>query len=398
MPRKDFLVGLDVGTSSITAIAASRHNDGGIDVLGVGVTDAHGLRRGFIASVDDAVASIRAAIHGVEQTAGVRVDAVHLALSGAHVEGLNCRGVVGVSGRNGEITPEDVRRAIGVAASVSLPPGREVLQVIPQRFIVDEQDGVVEPVGMTGVRLEANVHVVTGRTSAVRNIVACVERAELSVIDTVVEQYAASEAVLTDDEKELGVALLNIGAGSSTLAVFDRGAPWHTAVIELGGDHFTNDVAVGLRMPMREAESLKCRCGCALTTLIDGNESIEVASIGRRPPRVLPRRLLAEILQPRAEELFQQVGREIHAGGCDERLNAGVVLTGGGALLTGIEEIAEMALTLPIRRAGPEGLGGLEDHIGSPAFATVAGVVQRAYRRQSKLRPRFALFTSRLRL
>ena len=169
-------------------------------------------------------------------------------------------------------------------------------------------------------------------------------------------------------------------------------------MIELGGDHFTNDVAVGLRMPMREAESLKCRCGCALTTLIDGNESIEVASIGRRPPRVLPRRLLAEILQPRAEELFQQVGREIHAAGCDERLNAGVVLTGGGALLTGIEEIAEMALTLPIRRAGPEGLGGLEDHIGSPAFATVAGVVQRAYRRQSKLRPRFALFTSRLRL
>jgi cell division protein FtsA len=396
--RKDYLVGLDVGTSRISAIAASRNQDGGTDVLGMGVADAHGIRRGFIASVDDAVASIRQAVEDAERTGGLGIDTVHLALSGAHVEGVNCRGVVAVSGKNGEITQDDVRRAIGVAASVTLPPGREVLQVIPQRFLVDEQDWVVEPVGMTGVRLEANVHVVTGRTSAIRNIVACVERAGLSVTDTVVEQYAASEAVLTDDEKELGVALLNIGAGSSALAIFDRGAPWHTAVIDVGGDHFTNDVAVGLRTPMWEAESLKCRCGCALTAMVDSNESIAVASIGRRPPRVLPRRLLAEILQPRAEEIFWHVRREIHAAGCDERLNAGVVLTGGGALLPGMEELAEMVLTLPIRRAGPEGLGGLEDHIGSPAFATVAGVVLRAHRQQARVKPRFALFTSRLRL
>jgi cell division protein FtsA len=398
VPRKDCLVGLDVGTSKITALAASRHSDGGLDVVGIGVADANGIRRGFIASVDEAVASIRQAVDGAQRTGGVRIDAVHLALSGAHVEGLNCRGVVAVSGRNGEITPEDVRRATGAAASVTLPPGREIVQVIPRRFLVDEQDGVVEPIGMTGVRLEADVHVVTGRTSAIRNIVACVRRAELSVLDTIVEQYAASEAVLTEDEKELGVALLNIGAGSSALAIFERGAPCHTAVVGIGGDHFTHDVAVGLCTPIRDAESLKCRCGCALTVLIGANEAIEVPSIGKRRPRVLPRRLLAEILQPRAEEIFRQVAREIHAAGCDERLNAGVVLTGGGALLPGIEEVAEMALTLPIRRAGPEGLGGLDDHIGSPAFATVAGVVMRAQRQHTRSRPRFALFTSRLRL
>lgn len=379
-------------------MAAARTPDGGLDVLGIGVAEAHGIRRGFIASVDEAVASIRQAIDAVQRTGGVRVESVHLALSGARAEGINSRGVVAVSGRNGEITAEDVRRATSVAASVTLPPGREIVQVIPQRFLVDEQDGVTEPVGMTGVRLEANVHVVTGRTSAIRNILGCVRRAGLTVVDTVVEQYGASEAVLTDDEKEIGVALLNIGAGSSALAIFDHGVPWHSAVIETAGDHLTNDVAVALRTPRRDAESLKCRRGSALVALVGSDEKIEVPSIGNRPPRVLPRRLLAEILQARVEDIFRHAAQEIRAAGCGERLNAGVVLTGGGALLTGIEEVAEMALTLPIRRGSPEGLGGLEDHIDSPAFATVAGVVLRADRQQARLKPRFPLFTSRLRL
>jgi cell division protein FtsA len=398
LARREYLVGLDVGTSRIAAIAAARSADGSLDVLGIGVAEAQGIRRGFIASIDEAVESIRQAIDGVQRTGGLRVDSVHLALSGAHAEGINSRGVVAVSGRNGEITAEDVRRATGVAASVTLPPGREIVQVIPQRFLVDEQDGITEPVGMTGVRLEANVHVVTGRTSVIRNILGCVRRAGLTVVDTVVEQHAASEAVLTDDEKEIGVALLNIGAGTSALAIFDRGAPWHSAVIETGGDHLTNDVAVGLRTPLRDAESLKCRRGCALVALVGADESIEVPSIGNRPPRVLPRRLLAEILQARVEEIFRHAAHQIRAAGCGERLNAGVVLTGGTALLTGIEEVAEMALTLPIRRGSPDGLGGLEDHIDSPAFATVAGVVLRAHRQQARLKPRFPLFTSRLRL
>jgi cell division protein FtsA len=273
-----------------------------------------------------------------------------------------------------------VRRAIDAAKAVSLPTGREILHVLPQDFVVDEQDGIGAPVGMTGARLEVNVHIITGSQSSTQNIVACVNRAGVAVGETVVEQLAASEAVLTEDEKELGVALVDIGGGTTDLAIFERGSLWHTAVIPVGGDHFTNDIAVGLRMPIPEAEKLKRRSGCALSGMVEDEETIEVASIGGRRPRVMGRRILTDVLQPRAEEIFHLVWDEIRHAGYEKALNSGIVLAGGGAILEGLPEIAEQIFDLPIRRGSPTGVGGgLVDHVASPAFATAVGLAQRAH-------------------
>jgi cell division protein FtsA len=312
--------------------------------------------------------------------AGVEVDSVYIAISGPHIKGFNSRGVIAVAGKNREITRDDVRRAIDAAKAVALPNGREILHVLPQDFVVDDQDGIGAPVGMTGARLEVNVHIVTGGTTATQNIVASVNRAGLSVVDTVIEQLAGSEAVLTPDEKELGVALLDIGGGTTDLAIFERGSLWHTGVIGIGGDHFTNDIAVGLRMPIPDAEKLKRKCGCALSSLVDEDDTMEVASVGGRQPRLMARRLLSEILQPRAEEVFHQVWDEIRRAGCEKSLNSGIVLTGGGAILEGMPEIAEQIFDLPIRRGCPTGVGGLADHVSNPEFATSVGLVLYAQR------------------
>src|SRR6187397_797170 len=257
MARKErYLVGLDVGTSKVTAVVGEVHDSGPIDIVGLGVCESRGIRRGVVVNLEAAVESIKRAIDEAELTAGVEIDSVHLALSGAHVKAFNSRGVVAVAGKNREITREDVRRAIDAAKAVALPSGREILHVLPQDFVVDEQDGIGAPVGMTGARLEVNVHVVTGSASYTQNIVACVNRAGVTVVDTVIEQLAAAEAVLTPDEKELGVALVDIGGGTADLAIYERGHLWHTAVVAVGGDHFTNDIAVGLRMPIPDADKL----------------------------------------------------------------------------------------------------------------------------------------------
>ena len=288
--------------------------------------------------------------------------------------------MIAVAGKNREITREDVRRAIDAAKAVSLPTGREILHVLPQDFVVDEQDGIGAPVGMTGARLEVNVHIVTGSQSSTQNIVACVNRAGVNVAETVVEQLAASESVLTDDEKELGVALVDIGGGTTDIAIYERGSLWHTAVIGVGGDHFTNDIAVGLRTPVPDAEKIKRKCGCALSGMVDEDETMEVASVGGRKPRVMARRILSEILQPRAEEIFHLVWDEIRRAGYEKSLNSGIVLTGGGAILDGMPEIAEQIFDLPIRRGCPTGVGGLADHVNSPTFATGVGLVLYGYR------------------
>jgi cell division protein FtsA len=374
--RKDrYLVGLDVGTSKICAIVAELVDDHGLDVVGIGVAESRGIRRGVIVNLEAAVDSIKKAIDEAELMAGVEIDAVHLSMAGPHIKGFNSRGVIAVAGKSREITRDDVRRAIEAAKAVSLPAGREILHVLPQDFVVDEQDGIGAPVGMTGARLEVNVHIVTSATTATQNLVSCVNRAGVGVIDTVVEQIGAAEAVLTQDEKELGVALVDIGGGTTDIAIYERGSLWHTAVIGVGGDHFTSDIAVGLRMPIPDAEKLKRKCGCALSAMVDEDETIDVASVGGRRPRVMARRILSEILQPRAEEIFHLVWDEIRRAGYEKSLNSGIVLTGGGAILEGMPEIAEQIFDLPIRRGAPAGVGGLADHVGSPAFATAVGLV-----------------------
>jgi cell division protein FtsA len=378
--RERYLVGLDVGTSKVTAVVGEALDDEGLDIVGLGVAESRGIRRGVVVNVDAAVESIKKAIEEAELMAGVEIDTVHLALSGPHIKGFNSRGVIAVAGKNREITRDDVRRAIDAAKAVSLPTGREILHVLPQDFVVDEQDGIASPVGMTGARLEVNVHIITGSQSSTQNIVACVNRAGAQVAETVVEQLAASESVLTQDEKDLGVALVDIGGGTTDIAIYERGSLWHTAVVALGGDHFTNDIAVGLRTPVPDAEKVKRKCGCVLTSLVDEDETIEVASVGGRKPRVMARRILSEILQPRAEEIFHMVWDEIRRAGYEKTLNSGIVLTGGGAILEGMPEIAEQIFDLPIRRGCPGEVGGLADHVNSPTFATAVGLVLYAYR------------------
>lgn len=386
--RERYLVGLDVGTSNVCAVVGESLDDDTLDIVGIGVAESRGIKRGVVVNLEGAVQSIKKAIEEAELMAGVEIDSVHLGLSGPHIKGFNSRGVIAVAGKNREIDSDDVRRAIDAAKAVSLPAGREILHVLPQDFVVDEQDGIGAPVGMTGARLEVNVHVVTGAITSTQNIVACVNRAGVSVADTVIEQLGAAEAVLTPDEKELGVALVDIGGGTASVAIYERGSLWHTGVVVVGGDHFTNDIAVGLRTPIPEAEKVKRKCGCALSSMVDEDETIEVASVGGRKPRLMARRILSEILQPRAEEMFHLVWDEIRRAGYEKSLNSGIVLTGGGSILEGMPEIAEQIFDLPIRRGWPVGVGGLADHVSSPTFATPVGLVLYAYRNRGPERVR----------
>jgi cell division protein FtsA len=377
-------VGLDVGTSKVAAIVGEMMANGGVEITGLGTADSEGIRRGAVVNLEAAVESIRKAVEEAELTAGIEIDNAYLALSGTHIKGFNSRGVVAVAGRNREITRDDVRRAIDAARAVSLPGGREILHVLPQDFVVDEQDGIADPLGMTGSRLEVNVHIVTGGTTATQNIVVCVNRAGVNVQEPVLEQLAAADAVLTPDEKELGVALIDIGGGTTDLAIYERGCLWHTAVVSIGGEHFTSDVAVGLRMPIPEAEKLKRKCGCALSTMVSDDELMEVSSVGGRPPRTMAKRILSEVLQPRAEEMFHLVWDEIHRAGYERALNSGIVLTGGSANLEGMAEIAEQIFDMPVRRGVPSGVGGLADHICNPSFATAVGLLLRAHRQKTQ--------------
>jgi len=378
--RERYIVGLDVGTSTVCAVVGEARDDGGLEIVGLGVAESRGIKRGVVVNLEAAVESIKRAIEDAELMAGIEIDSVHLAITGPHVKGFNSRGVIAVAGKSREITRDDVRRAIDAAKAVALPAGRETLHVLPQDFVIDEQDGIGAPVGMTGARLEVNVHIVTGSQASTQNIIACVNRAGVTVLDTVIDQLAASEAVLTADEKELGVALVDIGGGTADLAIFERGCLWHTGVVAIGGDHFTNDIAVGLRAPIPDAEKVKRKNGCALSSMVGEDETIEVGSVGGRKPRIMARRILSEILQPRAEEIFHLVWDEIRRAGYERSLNSGIVLTGGGAILEGMAEIAEQIFDLPVRRGCPLDVGGLADHVNSPTFATPVGLVQYADR------------------
>ncbi|MBA3713816.1 MAG: cell division protein FtsA [Pyrinomonadaceae bacterium] len=387
--RATHTVGLDIGTSRVTCVIGEPCGDGGrIDIVGIGESEARGLRKGVIVKPDLAVETIKRAVEDAERMSGVEAEEVTINLAGAHIMGFNGQAIVAVSGREHEITPDDVRRAIDSACAIQLPAGREIVDRLPQEFIVDEQDGISDPVGMIGARLAVKVHIVTSPVTARQNAINTVNRAHLFVADMLLEQLAAAEACLMEEDKEFGSALVDIGSETTGLVIFQRGAVQHTAVFALGGTHFTNDIAFGLRTPIPEAEKIKRAGGCASSASLresERGELIEVPSVGGRPPRQLSRQILCDILQPRAEEVLMHVADEIRESGWERQLSSGVILTGGGALLDGMVEVAEQVFDAPVRIGYPERdrFGGLVEDIQSPAYAAAAGLCLVAHRAQT---------------
>lgn len=371
--KPDIIVGLDIGTTKIAVIVAQRNTEGGTDVIGIGTHPSKGLRKGVVINIEATVESIRKAVEEAELMAGCQITSVFAGIAGSHIQGLNSHGIVAVKSK--EVTSRDVERVIDAAKAVAIPLDREILHILPQEYIVDEQDGIREPLGMSGVRLEAKVHIVTGAVASAQNIVKSANRVGLGVEDIVLEPIASANAVLSDEEKELGVALVDIGGGTTDITVFHAGAVKHTAVIPLGGNHLTNDVAAGLRTPAGAAESIKRRFGSALSSLVQSSETIEVPQTGGREPKVLSRHVLSEIIEPRMEEMYTLIHRELIKSGFDEFLTGGIVLTGGTVLLDGSVELAEQVFKLPIRIGYPTGVGGLVDVVNSPAFSTGVGLV-----------------------
>jgi len=352
--KENIIVGLDVGTTKISAIVGEV-NDNGVEIIGIGTQPSRGMRKGVVINIDATVESIRKAVEEAELMAGAQITSVYCAIAGSHIRGFNSHGIVAV--KNREVQESDVKRVLDAARAVAIPMDREVLHVLPQEYIVDEQDGIMEPLGMSGVRLEAKVHIVTAAVTSTQNIIRCCNRTGLEVKDIVLGQLAASEAVLIPDEKELGAALVDIGGGTTDLVVFSQGAVRQTAVFGLGGNHLTNDIAVGLRTPLVESEKIKTKYGCALTAMVKKEEMIEVPSVGGRRSRSLSRQILAEIIEPRMEEIFSLVHREILKSGYENLIPSGVVLAGGTASLEGLPELVEQIFNLPVRRGYPAGVG-----------------------------------------
>jgi cell division protein FtsA len=370
--RDEILVGLDIGTTKIACIIGEIA-DAGIDIIGIGSHPSTGLRKGVVINIDATINSIKKAVEEAELMAGCEVNSVYAGIAGGHIKGFNSHGIVAVKDK--EVRPADLARVVDAARAVAIPMDREVIHVIPQEYVVDEQDGIKEPMGMSGVRLEAKVHIVTGSVTSAQNIIKCANACGLNVADIVLEQLASSEAVLSDDEKELGVAVVDIGGGTTDIAIFSGGSLVHTAVLSVGGNHLTNDIAVGLRTPMAEAERIKQKYGCAMTERVGAEETIEVPSVGGRPPRILGRQILSEIVEPRVEEMFTFVRREIQNSGYAALIASGVVITGGTTILEHMPELAEEVLGMPVRRGLPSGIGGLVDVVRNPKFSTGVGLV-----------------------
>lgn len=373
LKKDNLVVGLDVGTTKILAIAAIVNADR-YEVIGVGKSPSVGLRKGVVVNIESTVRSIQQAITEAEKSAGRRIQSAYAGIAGSHIQGFNSTGVVAI--KNGEVTRNDIDRVIDSARAISSPVDREILHVLPQEFIIDGQDGIREPLGMSGTRLEARIHVVTGAIASAQNIVKSAERCGLIVNDIVIEQIASGMSVLTEDEKELGVALVDIGGGTSDIAIFARGAVQQTSVIPIGGQHLTNDIAIGLRTPYESAEIIKKRWGCSDSEHIGKDEVIEVKSIGTRPNRIINRQVLGDILEPRVDEMLELLAIELERIGLCDLLASGVVLTGGTTLLPGFIEKAESILGLPVRHGIPSQIKGLSESLLSPAYATGVGLVQ----------------------
>ncbi len=377
MPKNNYVVGLDIGTKKVAAIIGEITEEKKVEIIGIGTAESRGLRKGIVVNLDSTVAAIKKAQEEAELMAGVEIDAAFIGISGAHIKSFNSRGVIAVSGKNREISREDIKRVIEQSKAVSIPPDREIIHIIPQEFVVDDQDGIKDPLGMSGIKLEVNVHIITGAITSVQNLRTCVARAGIEIEQVVLNQIATSSSILTHDEMELGVGLIDIGGGTTEVAIFERGSLWYTSVIPIGGDNFTNDIAVGLRTPIPDADKIKKKFGCVFHPLVDELETIEVPTVGRgKKPRVLSRQLLADIIHPRAEEIFRLVDNDIKRMGYEKSLNSGIVITGGTALLDGLEEVAEEIFDLPVRRGDPSGVGGLVDRVGTPDFATTVGLIQ----------------------
>jgi cell division protein FtsA len=372
----NMVVGLDIGTSKIAAIIGKIKSNGEIEVVGMGTHPSKGLKKGVVVNIDATVESIQHAIDEAERMSGFTARSVYVGIAGSHIKSFNSNGMVAI--RNQDVQSDDIDRVMEAAQTIAIPGGERVLHILSQEYIIDNQGGIREPIGMSGVRLEAKVHMVTGSVSAAQNIIKCVERCNLDVADIILEQLASSESVLSEDEKELGVCLVDIGGGTTDIAVFQNGAIRHTAVISVAGDQVTNDIAVALRTPTQAAENIKKKYACALPQLIDKDEEIEVPSVGDRPARCLSRRTLVEVVEPRYEELFQLIQAELRSAGFEDMLAAGVVLTGGSSLVDGAVELAEEVFHMPVRLGYPQGMVGLTEEVNSPSFATTVGLLMYA--------------------
>ena len=368
----ELIVGLDIGTTKICAVVGEVHPYG-IEIIGMGSHPSEGLRKGVVINIEKTVNSIKEAIEEAETMAGCEISSVYAGIAGGHIKGFNSHGVIALKER--EVTHKDIERVIEAASAVAIPMDREVIHVLTQEFIVDEQDGITDPVGMAGVRLEAKIHIVTGAVTSAQNIIKCANRAGLDVCDIVLESLASSEAVLSDEERNLGVALIDFGGGTTDMAIFARGAIKHTSVLALGGDNLTYDISIGLRTPRLEAEKIKIKYGCGLSSMIKNDEMIEVQGVGGRKPRQLSRHILGEILEPRVEEILSLIYGELIRSGYEDTINSGVVITGGSSELAGVSEMTEQIFNAPSRTGYPQGIGGLSEVVSKPMYATAVGLV-----------------------
>jgi cell division protein FtsA len=371
-------VGLDIGTTKISAIIAEVEKGGSVKIVGVGVAPSEGLRRGVVVNLEKTVASITKAVEEAERMSGIPIKAVYAGIAGDHIRSINSRGVIAVSGRESEITPADVERVVEAAKAVAIPMDREIIHVIPQGFIVDDQDGVKDPVGMSGVRLEAEVHIITGAVTAAKNMCRSIQRCGLKVNDLVLEPLASAHAVLAPDERDMGVVLLDVGGGTTDVAVFYEGSVRHTAIVPLGGSNVTSDIAIGLRTPIDRAEEIKIQHGCALAAMVKPEEDLVVPGVGGRPDKRISRHLLASMIEPRMEEIYQLANREVKKHHYADLLGAGVVITGGSSLMEGAVELAEQVFQMPVRRGVPSGLTGLAENVRDPRHSTGVGLILHA--------------------
>src|SRR5213593_3140064 len=367
-------VGLDIGTTKISCVVADM-NGGELRVVGIGNAPSEGLRRGVVVDLEKTVHSIQRAVAEAERMAGIPVRGVHAGIAGDHIRSINSRGVIAVSRKDNEIGVADVERVVEAAKAVAIPMDREIIHVIPQEFIVDDQDGIKDPIGMSGVRLEAEVHIITGAVASAKNICRSIQRAGLRVYDLVLEPLASSHAVLGRDERDLGVVLLDAGGGTTDVAVFFEGSIRHTAIVPFGGSNVTNDIAIGLRTPIDKAEQIKIAHGCALASLVSSSEALTVSGVGGRADREISRHVLASMIEPRMEEIFTMANREVKKNHFAELLGGGVVLTGGTSLMHGVAELAEQVFEMPVRLGVPSGLGGLSTIVADPRFSTGVGLV-----------------------
>ncbi|MCH8084268.1 MAG: cell division protein FtsA [Myxococcales bacterium] len=368
---ENLIIGLDIGTTKICVIVAER-TENGVDIIGIGTHPSRGLRKGVVVDIDATVNSIKQAVEEAELMADCEITSVYAGIAGGHISGFNSHGVVAVKDR--EVREGDIRRVIDAAKAVAIPMDREVIHVIAQEFIIDEQDGIREPLGMSGVRLEAQIHIVTAAVTSAQNIVKCANRAGLNVMDIVLEPLASAEAALASDERDLGVCLIDIGGGTTDIAVFDEGSIKHTSVLSLGGYHITNDIAVGLRTPFDEAERIKKKFGVAAARFLSGDDILSVPSVGGRRPRQMSRKMLCEIIEPRVDEILNLARQELAKQGLENRIPSGVVMTGGCSALEGMTELAEEVFEAPVRLGIPRNVGGLQDVVRGPMYATGVGL------------------------